>query len=210
LKTFGRPDFLMLYYRYFAPLLAGIDTDKAFPDLEIHLLLPGDMPKTGHPNDMRPHFEWPRTIRIPVLILPDVGLELYFRSQVGIFGHELGHYVHFRFLPNEKKDDPLWQKWSKLTGKELDFVMRTHSKLSGREYPHIPSQEDFADEFSFWLQGERLHMEAFCMGLWGQKAKVTSAQVGIFKAIHNFTGASGKEALQKHLSVHNPRALVYL
>jgi len=37
-KIFGRPEYLNEYRKHCEPPLAGIDTDKAFPTLEIRLL----------------------------------------------------------------------------------------------------------------------------------------------------------------------------
>lgn len=210
MKVFGKPQFLLLYYKYYHPLLNGIDTDKAFLNLKINLVLPEEMPE-GSVNSSRPHYNSRiHEIYLPIVEMPDVSYDLYFRSMVFIYGHELGHAVHFKYLPNEKVSDPGWQEFSRLSGKPLDFERKTYSSITSKEYPHVPSQENFANEFSRWLTGERLHMEAFFMGLWGQEAKVKPAYIPIFKAIYNFTGASGKQALKNHLEIHNPRALVYL
>lgn len=210
MKTFGKPEFLVFYYKYYHPLLKGIDTEKAFLDLKINLLLPEEMP-IGGINSHRPHYNPSKhEINLPIVEMSDIDFDLFFRAFKGIYGHELGHAIHFKHLPNEKINDPGWQEFSRLSGKILDFNRKTIFPINGKPYSYVPSQEDFANEFSKWLMGERLHMEAFFMGLWGQEAKVKPAYVPILKAIYSFTGASGKRALINHLETHNPRALIYL
>lgn len=208
MKIFGRPEYLNEYRKRYEPLLAGINTDKAFPTLEIYLLSPEEMPDGG-PNSKRPHLTPPDKLYFPVVdvVLP----KLYFDSQLFIFFHEIGHYVHTTFLTNEKTTDPKWREWAKLTGAKLDFTWQTKDLGKNRPpYPFIPSFEDFADDFSFWLQGKRLEMEAFYMGLWGQQAKVTAKDIEIFRGILGDTGEEGARKLKEELERDNPRALVYL
>jgi len=206
LKLYGHPRFLNLYNKHFAPLLRGVDTFTW--DFDLYLLIPAEMPQTSQ-NSQRPHFSPPKTIRIPIVELEDVPLDTVFKSNVPIIGHELGHFVHETFMGGD--DSGKWQEFAGLTGMTLDFAWRTSDLGKARHpYPHVPAYELFADTFRDWLQGKRLHLEAFLMGLWGQAAKVTKEQIDIFRAIWWDTGPAGQQALIDHLEQFNPRALVYL
>ena len=206
MKVYGKPEFLNLYNKYYAPLLRGIGTDLAFPDLESYFLSPSEMP-AGHPTFLMPHFQPPNIIRIPVPVMHDIGIDLYFKSQTNVFFHEIGHYAEQNYLPNKSYTDIGWQEWSRLTGKQLDFG--TYSKLSGHSW--VQTQEDFAWDFSYWVQGQRLHMEHFYMSLWGQAVDKSFAEyVDVFRVIDKFAKTEGKRKLREVLSAENPRALVYL
>jgi hypothetical protein len=208
MKIFGRPEYLNEYRKHYEPLLAGIDTDKAFPTLEIYLLSPEEMPDGG-PNSKRPHFTPPRSMYFPVVdvVLP----KLYFDSQLFFFFHEIGHYIHTTFLPNEKPEDLKWREWARLSGNELDFAWQTKDLGKARHpYPFVPSFEDFADDFSWWVQGRRAHMEQFYMSLWGQEAKATTENIVIFRKMIKELGKAGQGRLRELIEKDNPRALLYL
>ena len=205
-KLFGKPEFLNLYNKYFAPLLRGINISDW--DLDMYFLPPAEMPQTNA-NSRRPHFAPPKTIRIPIPELQDVSPSLLFRSQISIIGHEIGHFIHTQFMGADNSSK--WQDWSRLKGRQLNFNWQTTDLGSARHpYPHVPSYENFADDVAAWLQGERLEMETFYMGLWQQETKVNKQQLDIAKGIWNHTGESGRMALRKHMEEFNPRMLVYL
>jgi len=209
LKVIGKPDFLNLYYKQFKPYLRGIDISK-WNNLNLYLLTPEEMPNTSL-NSTRPHFQPPNTIRIPIVNIEGIDIKIVFDSNIHLIAHEIGHFIHTTYLPNEKIDDPLWKKWAILTGNKLDFTWKTTNFGGSRHlYPHVPSFEDFADNFKDWLLGKCVYMEKFFMSLWKQNAKINEEQINIFKGILNHTGNIGKIKLFEELEKYNPRALVYL
>lgn len=203
MKVFGKPEYLNLYYRYFAPLLAGIDTSSW--DVLLYLWPSEEMPKGM--QGTRPVFSPPKTIRIPIVHLPNVAMETYAKSQESIIAHEYGHYVHTAFMGKDGSEK--WQEWAELTGSSLDFQWT--EKYAAHPYRVVPSYEDFAWDFSCWLQGKRWHMERFYMSLWGQEAKATIQNIAIhFQSIMDVTGKAGQAKLKELLEKDNPRALLYL
>lgn len=206
MKVFGKPEFLNLYFRHFAPYLRGINISAW--DLSLHLLPPEDMP-SGMQGATRDRFVPPGDAYISLPEVEGVSLDMLFRSKVPVIGHEIGHFIHTVFMGEDGSGQ--WKEFATLTKAALDFSWRTTNLGAGRHpYPHVPAYEIFADTFRDWLMGQRLEMEAFYMGLWGQEAKATPDQIKIFKSIMQDTGPAGREALTKHLELFNPRALVYL
>lgn len=167
MRVFGHPRFLNLYRIYFQPLLEGIDTGRW--DLDMHLLTPAEMP-VGGANSSRPHFQPPRTIRIPIVEFDSIYTDVVFRSNIPIIGHELGHFVHEEYMGADGSGK--WYEFASLIGEPLDFAWRTTNLGGSRHpYPHVPAYELFADCFSDWLLG-RLPGPAwkkFYLKLWGQK-----------------------------------------
>ncbi len=83
--------------------------------------------------------------------------------------HELGHHIHIKWMG--KDGGPLWQEWSIMTGKRLDFGSY-HSGL--KEVPSVPAYEDFANDFARTVDGRHKgevlkERRRFYFGLWGQK-----------------------------------------
>ena len=80
--------------------------------------------------------------------------------------HEIGHHVHFSFLPvrhQAKKDPGLWKDWSAATGFELEFKM-------GGQHDTVKSYEDFANDFKDWVIYDfNDKRDKFYYGLWGQQ-----------------------------------------
>lgn len=167
------PLFLMHYYEYVHPIFAGIDMDKAFPGLELHLVRPQDMP-TGGANSHRPHYN-PNTNRIfiPVVELIDVPKSVKWRAKRQLIGHETGHAVHTIHMPANSRTCPRWQQFGVLSGSSLDFSWRT-TDFGGRPYPHVLAFEEFADEFGYWLNERRPgpDYKRFYLNLWGQEYKM--------------------------------------
>ena len=81
--------------------------------------------------------------------------------------HEIGHHIHFSFLPYHsaaKKDPGLWEPWSEATGHELEFYR-------GGRHDTVRSYEEFANDFRDWLMGlvGGAARKRFYFGLWGQE-----------------------------------------
>jgi hypothetical protein len=211
MKVHGKPEFLQIYLKYYRPYLRGID-ETAFLDVNLYLLHQTDMPvcEIWPANYAAPHFEAPNTIRIPFVTLDPLIQEAFFRARLNTFAHELGHYVHSKFLPVDKITDPLWRQWAALTGYNLDFIGRWHQTAFKKTYYITPTHEDFADNFSLWLRGGLLEMESFYMGLWGQRPPVRKEDLISFRNIINHTGRDGRRVLLEHLAAYNERALIYL
>lgn len=201
----GKPKYLNLYYKHFAPLLRGIDLSRW--DIEVYLLSTEEMPSGMQGTRIK--FTPPKSVYIPMVDLPDLEDDTYMRALVPSIAHEFGHYGHETFMGEDGSDK--WHKFAEVTGITLDFNWTTINYGKGRQpYSYIPAYEDFADNFSDWLRGKRLEMEAFYMGLWGQEVRATKEQVEIIRTIWNDTSDKGKMALKKHLEKYNPRMLVYL
>ncbi len=172
MKVFGRPEFLNLYYRYFSPLLRGVDIDVW--NLDLYLLSPDEMPKTS-PNSHRPHFAPPKTARIPVVNVPGIMPSVVFSALINVIAHEIGHFIHVTYLSNETPEDEIWQEWAELSGNHLDyesFEWRVADYGNARHpYPHIPIFEIFADDFRDWLLGRKpgRAYKKFFYNLWGQE-----------------------------------------
>ena len=100
MKVIGKPDFLNLYYKQFKPYLRGIDISK-WNNLNLYLLTPEEMPNTSL-NSTRPHFQPPNTIRIPIVNIEGIDTKVVFDSNIHLIAHEIGHFIHTTYLPNEK------------------------------------------------------------------------------------------------------------
>jgi len=174
------PLFLMHYYEYVHPIFtdAGIDMDAAFPGLELHLVRPQDMPEGGA-NSHRPHYN-PGTNRIyiPVVDLIDVPKSTKWHAKRGLIGHETGHAVHTLHMPANSKACPKWQKFGAISGSPLDFSWR-EKNVAGKPYPYVLAFEEFADEFSYWLNGRRPGQKysEFYFSLWGQEVPEEKGEI---------------------------------
>ncbi len=163
----------------------NIDHNKVFPDLEIYIGLnptyddylknPQNYNVNFINNIKRPHFTYetlnpltrPKIIR-PLLEEPqlqDMNYNIYLESQIHTILHEMGHYLHMKYL--NLNMDSNWLKWSKLINKKLDFQLT----IGNNNYPHKISHEDFAKSVSLmiWQDNIDFKLKQFYFGLWGQK-----------------------------------------
>ena len=85
--------------------------------------------------------------------------------------HEIGHMIHFDFLPNytaAKTSPGLWLEWAAATGYELRFEMGTFYGNTGV----VVSYEQFANDFRDWVIAGPdwdIKRTTFYYGLWGQE-----------------------------------------
>ena len=192
-----------------APLeLLGINLIATFPDLEIYFGLNPTMdnyllnPHLYNPdfvaNIRRPHFTFKvfnplQEARIIIPVLPPSEVTsgyygIYLDALMSTLRHELGHYVHIKYMPND--GDGNWIKWAITFNASLDFGY----KVGPGDYPHYPSHEKFANVFMENMGRGFLNYTArkFYFGLWGvrvpdiikitignQTAEVNSKQVDI-------------------------------
>lgn len=90
--------------------------------------------------------------------------------------HEQGHHLHYTYMGPD--DSELWQEWSKITGRDLDFI-DTGQRQEKHGIRFVPAYEAFANEFMYTLTWpNRYSLEdwlarlKFYAGLWGQKLMV--------------------------------------
>lgn len=81
--------------------------------------------------------------------------------------HEIGHHIHFMFLPTwteARREPKQWKDWSIVTGYELEFER-------GGQHDTVRSYEDFANDFRDWVirRVGGTERKKFYYGLWGQK-----------------------------------------
>lgn len=163
-----RPETLLLFRSLILAWwkLAGMDVDKATEGVEFYLGINPHSPDGDRLSGYHYRYKNDKWIVIPKLHW-EYGLQEPYMLTVH---HEMGHHVHKEFMDSDGSE--LWQEWSELTGKKLDFTPR---RVGRKEVMNTPSYEDFANDFAKTVTGSReipiqfwIERLKFYFSLWGQ------------------------------------------